>query len=291
VNNYKSIQDLQPKIYEVFLFSNVKILEKVFPDLHLFLDDIRVFLMSYTVITTYFRRTSRTNISVFVANQILFFIYKNYFDPVISNEILTSKRQIKNSISKLTKKDFSKENIFKSLTKTKRDKIEKFIEIPVLSKENLNNENSSEIKNLNKEAIAQKKIKKELIFSHILNITNRIILRKKLENSKFNDYLEKNKNSIDFNNLNENLNLDLTIDFNDFIKEICINQEVNNKNKESLYFLNKIINMEDNILLAYQDKTEFNKKLEIDLIITTFKIKLGERFISYFEDFGLINET
>lgn len=49
--------------------------------------------------------------------------------------------------------------------------------------------------------------------------------------------------------------------------------------------------MEDNILLAYQDKTELNKKLEIDLIITTFKIRLGERFISYLEDFGLINET
>ena len=49
--------------------------------------------------------------------------------------------------------------------------------------------------------------------------------------------------------------------------------------------------MENNLLLAYQDKTEFNKKLELELIITTFKIRLGERFISYFEDFGLINET
>lgn len=86
-NNYKPIQDLQPKIYDIFLFSNVKILEKVFPDLYLFLDDIRIFLMTYSVITTYFRRTSRTNISVFVANQILFFIYKNYFNPIVSKGV------------------------------------------------------------------------------------------------------------------------------------------------------------------------------------------------------------
>lgn len=108
--------------------------------------------MTYTVITTYFRRTSRTNISVFVANQILFFIYKTYFDPVISKEVFTGKKKLKNSITKLTKKDFSRENIFQSLTKTKKDKLEKFIEIPIFSKENLNYENSSDsdTKNLNK---------------------------------------------------------------------------------------------------------------------------------------------
>jgi len=41
--------------------------------------------------------------------------------------------------------------------------------------------------------------------------------------------------------------------------------------------------MEDSLILAYQNKTEFNKKLELDLLITTFKVKLGERFISYFK--------
>lgn len=124
-----------------------------------------------------------------------------------------------------------------------------------------------------------------------MSFTNKIIIRKKLEHLKFKEYLEKNKNLIEFNNLIENFELDLSIDYNDFIREVCINQEANNKNKESVYFLNKIINIEDNLLLACQDKTELNKKLELDLIITTFKIKLGERFISYFEDFGLINET
>lgn len=245
--------------------------------------------MAYTVITTYFRRTSRTNISVFVANQILFFIYKTYFDPVISKKVFTGEKKLKNSITKLTKKDFSRENIFQSLTKTKKDKLEKFIEIPFLSKENLNNGNpsDSDTKILNK----AKNLKKELIFTHILSFTNKIIIRKKLEHLKFKEYLEKNKNLIEFNNLIENFELDLSIDYNDFIREVCINQEANNKNKESLYFLNKIINIEDNLLLACQDKTELNKKLELDLIITTFKIKLGERFISYFEDFGLINET
>ena len=84
---------------------------------------------------------------------------------------------------------------------------------------------------------------------------------------------------------------DSGIDFNDFIREICINSELNNKNKESLIFIEKSINIEDSLILSYQDKPEFSKKLELDSIITSFKVKLGERFISYFEDFGLINET
>jgi len=52
-NSYKPIQDLHPKIYEVFIFSNIKVLEKIFPDLYLFLNDIRIYLITYTVITTY----------------------------------------------------------------------------------------------------------------------------------------------------------------------------------------------------------------------------------------------
>jgi len=49
--------------------------------------------------------------------------------------------------------------------------------------------------------------------------------------------------------------------------------------------------MEDNLILAYQDKAEFNKNLDLDFIITKFKVKLGERFIYLFEDYGIISET
>lgn len=288
-NNYKPIQDFQPKIYDVFLFSNIKILERVFPDLYLFLDDIRIFLMTYSVITTYFRRTSRTNISVFVANQILFFIYKNYFDPIISTNskgVNQSSKRLKSSLLNLEKKEFSRTNLLKSLSKTKRERLEKSIDLPLMSKEGLN-ENNINKKRYEKDT----KLKKTLILTKIWDIYNRIIEQKKLENIKIKEYLNKNKKPIDSAFLKENLRLDLSIDFNDFIKEVCINQEANNKNKDSLYFIDRIVNMEDSLLLSYQDKFEFNKRLEFDLIITSFKVKLGERFISYFEDYGLINET
>lgn len=135
------------------------------------------------------------------------------------------------------------------------------------------------------------KLKKDLILIKIWEIINRMVERKKIENLKIKEYYDKNKNYFDPLENKENLNLDFSLDFNDFIREICIKSEAKNKNKESLIFIDKVINMEDSLVLSYQDKPEFNKKLELDLIITTFKIKLGERFISYFEDFGLINET
>lgn len=54
-----------------------------------------------------------------------------------------------------------------------------------------------------------------------------------------------------------------------------------------------MINIEDSLILSYQDKSEFNKKLELDLIITTFNIsppavikflvKILNKFIIYIE--------
>jgi len=82
-NIYRTIQDLQPHIYQVFILNDPSVLKRTFPNLYLFLDDIRVFLITYNVITTYFRRSSRTTISCHVADQILFFIYKTYFLPLI----------------------------------------------------------------------------------------------------------------------------------------------------------------------------------------------------------------
>ena len=75
-NIYNSIKDIQPKIYEIFVTKDPNALKTVFPDLYLFLDDIKIYLITYSVITTYFRRASRTAICSLVADQILFYIYQ-----------------------------------------------------------------------------------------------------------------------------------------------------------------------------------------------------------------------
>lgn len=80
-NVYNSIRDIQPKIYEIFVTRDPNSLKVVFPDLYLFLDDIKVYLITYSVITTYFRRSSRTAICSLVADQILYYIYQTYFIP------------------------------------------------------------------------------------------------------------------------------------------------------------------------------------------------------------------
>lgn len=92
LNTYKAIQDLQPHIYKVFILNDFAILKRVFPSLYLFTDDIRIFLITYNVITTYFRRLSRTAICRFVADQVLFFIFKTYFLPLIIDEFNGKKK-------------------------------------------------------------------------------------------------------------------------------------------------------------------------------------------------------
>jgi len=86
-NVYNPIKDLQPKIYEIFVTKDPNSLRFVFPDLYLFLDDIKIYLITYSVITTYFRRSSRTAICCLVADQILFYRYQTYFYPIIKGGI------------------------------------------------------------------------------------------------------------------------------------------------------------------------------------------------------------
>src|SRR5258706_89043 len=83
INFYNSIKDIQPKIYEIFITKDPNALKTVFSDLYLFLDDIKIYLITYSVITTYFRRASRTAICSLVADQLLFYIYQTYFYPII----------------------------------------------------------------------------------------------------------------------------------------------------------------------------------------------------------------
>ena len=214
------------------------VLKRVFPDLYLFLDDVRIFLITYNVITTYFRRSSRTAICGFISDQILFFIYKTYFLPIIQDDSKGNKVVFK-KLTNMTKKEFTKENIFLSLTKTKRTKLSNLIESPELTKENFIGKNKSESKN-----------KKEInikILTEINFILTKIKVRKlELELS--------NKNI----NIKTNAKIDIT--FQDFVNEIC-------------YYSNSDIKQKEN-----------NNKINRDLDISIFKIKLGERFVSAFEN-------
>jgi hypothetical protein len=85
------------------------LLKRLYPELHLFLNDIRIYFLTYTVITTYFKRSTRTTICNYVADQNLFFIYKTYFDPIIKEGDMGIKK-LKTKDYKF-KKDFSKESI------------------------------------------------------------------------------------------------------------------------------------------------------------------------------------
>jgi len=134
---FGAIQDLQPHIYDVFVLNDQRSLEKLYPNLHLFLNDIRVYFLTYTVITTYFKRSSRTTICNYVADQILFFIFKTYFDPIIKEGDKGAKK-LKTKNSKF-RKDFSKENLLNSLSNYKKNKLKNLIELPELTRDNLLN--------------------------------------------------------------------------------------------------------------------------------------------------------
>jgi len=134
-NVYNSIKDIQPKIYEIFVTKDPNSLRFVSPELYLFLDDIKIYLITYSVITTYFRRSSRTAICSLVADQILFYVYQTYFYPIIKGGDKGVKNvKIKKSKSK---KEYDKADIFNSLTKTKKDKLLKLIEVSKFKKADL----------------------------------------------------------------------------------------------------------------------------------------------------------
>jgi len=247
-NIYNSIKDIQPKIYEIFILKNPEILKVPFPDLYLFMDDIKIYFISYSVITTYFRRTSRTAICHYVADQILFYIYKTYFDPIVKDE----KKGIKNIKMKKSKikKDFNKDDIFNSLSKTKKDKLIKLIELPKLTTENLfNSDNKDGLKKNNQDKLIEIKKHKDLMTKIIL-ILETIINRK-------------------------NLNSFQEINYKDFVEEVAFYSNPTcsfnfKKEKEKENYLN------------------LNEKLNKDLEISIFKLKLGERFVTPFEDSNII---
>jgi len=72
---------MNPKIYEVFLFRNMKSLKRVFNTVYTDFNDIRIYLIAYNVITQYFRRSKTTQISRLISDHILIHIYKNYLIP------------------------------------------------------------------------------------------------------------------------------------------------------------------------------------------------------------------
>ena len=116
---------------------------------------------------------------------------------------------------------------------------------------------------------------------------------KEIENIKTFDYLCKNKETLDpavFDK--ENLELENSLDFNDLIKNICFGQGETTKTESRFsYISDQVVNIENSMNITFKDKAQLKKNLEVDLLITSFKIKLGERFIFFFEDYGIINET
>ena len=206
-NIYNSIKDIQPRIYEIFVTKDPYALKLVFPYLYLFLDDIKIYLTTYSVMTTYFRRASRTAICSLVGDQILFFIYQTYFYPIIKD----SNKGIKIIKIKSTKskKDYDKVDIFNSLTKNKKDKLLKLIEVSKFRKENF-----SENSKINKTDI-------EGLISNVIFILEKILLRKGLKSFqeiKSKDFVEQicfyfypSYGNLENLNLNMELNKDLEI--------------------------------------------------------------------------------
>lgn len=176
--------------------------------MYLFLDDIKIYLITYSVITTYFRRASRTAICSLVADQILFYLYQTYFYPIIKEGDKGIKNvKIKKSRSK---KEYDKGDIFNSLTKGKKDKLLKLIEVPKFKKENF-----TEFEN-NK--LSKKDI--ELLISSVIYILDKILLRKGLktfQDIKYKDFVEQvcfyfNSSYEKIANLDLNLNMELNKD-------------------------------------------------------------------------------
>lgn len=91
-NIQKHIEYMNPKLYDVFLFRNMKSIKRVFNTIYIFFNDIIIFLIAYNVITTYFKRANTTRISNLIADHVLIYIYKNYLIP----RLFTESKNIKN---------------------------------------------------------------------------------------------------------------------------------------------------------------------------------------------------
>src|SRR5258706_259500 len=238
INFYNSIKDIQPKIYEIFITKDPNALKTVFSDLYLFLDDIKIYLITYSVITTYFRRASRTAICSLVADQLLFYIYQTYFYPIIKE----GDKGIKNIKIKKSKavKDYNKADIFNSLTKSKKDKLLKLIEVSKFKKESFT-ENSK----LNKKDI-------ELLISSVIFILDKILLRKGLktfQDIKYKDFVE--QVSFYFNPSHENINLNINTELNSSNENIKLNLKTElNKDLEISIFK---IKLGERFVYAFED--------------------------------------
>jgi len=81
----------------VFLFRRMKSTKRVFPTIYIFFNDIRLFLIAYNLISTYFRRLNRTSIAIKIADHVLIHIFKNYLIPRF---VFTSSIQGKTQIEK-----------------------------------------------------------------------------------------------------------------------------------------------------------------------------------------------
>src|SRR5258706_184933 len=278
-NPINTINFNTPKIYEIFITKDPNALKTVFSDLYLFLDDIKIYLITYSVITTYFRRASRTAICSLVADQLLFYIYQTYFYPIIKE----GDKGIKNIKIKKSKavKDYNKADIFNSLTKSKKDKLLKLIEVSKFKKESFT-ENSK----LNKKDI-------ELLISSVIFILDKILLRKGLktfQDIKYKDFVE--QVSFYFNPSHENINLNINTELNSSNENIKLNLKTElNKDLEISIFK---IKLGERFVYAFEDANIIknlwrNGMRSIDILSSTQISNEGTLSLAFNE--GLIQEN
>lgn len=124
------------------------------------------------------------------------------------------KKKVNKNLNNLSKKEFTKEKVFSSLSKVKKLKLSKLIESPQLSKNKFLNENQTE---------SELNLNKNNILSEINFILSKITVRK--------------LNTDKFDNMKSNIKLDIT--FQDFVDEICYYSNPNFNNINNFNKLDK----------------------------------------------------
>lgn len=110
---------MNPKLYEVFLFRNMRSIKRVFNTIYIFFNDIRLYLLTYNVITNYFRRLKTTKIANVIADHILIHIYKNYLIP----RLFLNSKQVK-----LTPHEFQDKFLINKFSDKYKDKLYDLLE-------------------------------------------------------------------------------------------------------------------------------------------------------------------
>lgn len=259
------MQELQPKIYDIYLFRDIKNTKRVFPSLYVFLDDIRIYLITYNVICTYFNRTNWTTLSNILADKILFFIYRTYFASWLNKKLIK------------INKNFNFLNLIKLLSSKK---------IKDLGLENFH----EDLERLSDEKLLEVN-KKQLMSDQINFIINRIIARLEKNNKEIKEEsitYDEFVNEVCYFSSDFGPSIKLPVK-KEKLEKINKNKKYKDLNFDSFMF-EKFQEPKDNDdLFNYSSSSELEAFLEFKNKIKIFKIKLGERLLNSFEEGGIIN--